>query len=529
VIGNPIKVEDLIADVRTGEIGIPEIQRDYVWRRTQIARLLDSIYHGFPAGQILLWDTSLAIEMRALKADLAPSTKPDFRPKIVLDGQQRLTSLARVFNPGSEKGERILFNVLSGSFEPYSPRNGADPRWIDTTEVLTGRISELDVLDRLEDVGVVEHGDKPSRNEIHDRLKRLHAIRDYKFPIEIVKEDDLETVTEIFIRVNSGGTRLREAELALAKLAWKLPGKIVGGFEHLQDACVERGFDIDTRFLMRALVVVATRQSRFRDLKAFWDRPPEDIDGEWRRVERGLRSTLDFVERNVGIPGSNMLPSHFTLFPLVAVFSDRENLSAEEGRALGRWVLLANAFSRYAGSPETVLDRDLRVLGPESQNVTAMLDLCRQDLRGNEKVTPNDLARAGTNSPFFFLTFLAATARGAVDWFTGIKLRRQNVNEDQNIEYHHIFPRKFLNSRGVERYMRDEIGNLVFLGQRAHRKIFAREPKDYLAEVADQDPARLEAQFVPMDRGLWHLDRFEEFLAARRELLAGAMNEVLNG
>lgn len=529
MIGHPLKVEDLIADVRTGEIGIPEIQRDYVWRRTQIAKLLDSLYRGFPTGQILLWDTGLAVQMRELKANLAPSTKPDFRPKIVLDGQQRLTSLARVFDPTSKKDEHILFNVLTGAFVPYSPRDGADPRWIDTTELLSRKVTELDVLRRLEKAGVIQSDDDTAQNQVFEKLKGLASIRDYKFPIEIVREDDLETVTEIFIRVNSAGTRLREAELALARLAWKVPGKIVGAFEQLQDACVERGFDIDTRFLMRALVVVATRQSRFRDLKAFWERPPEDIDREWRRAERGLRYTLDFVEGNVGIPGSNLLPSHFTLFPLVAVFSDRDKLSGDEERALRRWLLLANAFSRYAGSPETVLDRDLRALGPESQNVTGMLDQCRQDLRGNERVTANDLARAGTNSPFFFLAFLAATARDAVDWFKGIKLRRQNFNEDQDIEYHHIFPRKLLNARGVERYMRDEMANLVFLGQRANRKILAREPKDYLAEIAEHDLARLETQFVPMDRGLWQLDRFEEFLSARRELLAAAMNEVLNG
>lgn len=527
MIGIPLSVEALISDVKTGEIGIPEIQRDYVWRRTQIARLLDSMYRGFPTGQILLWDTSLAVEMRTLRADLAPNKKPDFRPKIVLDGQQRLTSLARVLNPDSAKSERILFNVLSGVFEPYSPRNAADPRWIDATEVLTGQASELDILERLEDQAVVGHGDRAGRNAINERLKRLSAIRSYKFPIEIVKEDDLEIVTEIFIRANSGGTRLREAELALARLAWKLPGTVVNGFEALQDICVERGFDIDTRFLMRALIVVTTRQSRFRDLKAFWARPAGDIERGWQRTAAGLRSTLDFVEGNVGVPGSNLLPSQFTLFPLIAVFADRDHVTGEEEKSLRLWFLRANAFSRYVGSPETTLDQDLRALGSQSENVTGLLGKYYEDVRGNDHVTPNDLARAGTNSPFFFLAFLAATSREAADWFTGIKIRRQNVNEDQNIEYHHIFPKKLLNARGVDRYLRDEAANLAFLGQKANRKILAREPADYLAEIAEHAPGRLESQSVPMDRGLWQLDRFEEFLAARREVLSTSLNQVL--
>jgi hypothetical protein len=527
VIGHPLGVEDLISDIKNDEIGIPEIQRNYVWKKPQIAKLLDSMYRGFPVGTILLWDTSLGVEMRELKAGIAAHKKPDFRPKIVLDGQQRLTSLARVFDRESPKSDRILFNVLNAAFEPYSPRNGADPRWIDTTEVLAEDLSELHVLEALEEARVVAHDDKEKREEIHNRLKRLKGIRGFQFPIEIVKDDNLETVTEIFIRVNHGGTRLRDAELALARLAWKLPGRIVGAFEKLQDAFVERGFDIDARFLMRALIVVATRQSRFRDLKAFWARPAEEIDRDWRRTERGLRNALDFVESNVGIPGTDLLPSRFTLFPLAAVFADRDYLTGEEERSLRRWFLLANSFSRYVGSPETTLDQDLRALGPTSENVTQLLEQCREDLRGNELVNSTDLARAGASSPFFPLAFLAVTAGGAVDWFTGIKIRRDNVNEDQKIEYHHIFPKKLLDAKGTDRYERDELANLAFLGQRANRRILAKEPSEYLAEIVEHDPARLEAQFVPMDQSLWHIERFGEFLTARRSMLAAAMNEVL--
>jgi len=120
-------------------------------------------------------------------------------------------------------------------------------------------------------------------------LKKLVDMRKYQYPVEIIREDDLEIVTEVFIRVNSGGTRLREAELALARLAWKLPGSIVGPFEEMEESCLERGFDLDTRFLMRALIAVATRQSRFKDLKAFWNRPAKEIekDGDELMKESG--------------------------------------------------------------------------------------------------------------------------------------------------------------------------------------------------------------------------------------------------
>lgn len=527
MIGNPLKIKDIISEMTRGGIRIPEIQRSYVWKRSQIAKLLDSIYQGFPCGSILLWDTTESIQLRDMMTDLGRDVHSDFIPKIVLDGQQRLTALGRVFDRSTSVHDRILFNVVEEMFEPYSPRNGADPRWIDVTQLLTDEVTELDVLDKLEDSDVLSRNDRSARNEIHNRLKKLASTREYQYPVEIVREDDLETVTEIFIRVNSAGTRLREAELALARLAWKLPGSIVGPFQQMEEACEERGFDLDTRFLMRSLISVATRQSRFKDLKAFWERPVEKIEYAWKQTEKGLRLTLDFVEGNVGIPGSELLPSHLSLIPLSVVFSERDDLKGQEERALRRWFLLANSFSHYVGATETTLNQDLSVLGARCENITGLLDQLLRNLRGDPTVTPQDLERAGTNSPFFPLAYLAVIRRDAADWFKGIKLRRESFAEDQNIEYHHIFPKALLNARGVDRFVRDEIANIAFLGQKANRRILKRPPEDYLAEIANHDPGRLEAQLVPMDRNLWNLDRFEEFLLARRQLLATAMNDVL--
>jgi hypothetical protein len=295
----------------------------------------------------------------------------------------------------------------------------------------------------------------------------------------------------------------------------------------MADACVDRGFELDSRFLMRCLVSIATGQSRFRDLKAFWERRPEEIEGAWKQAERGLKATLDFVEGNVGIPGSALLASHYPLFPLTVVFSKRNQLTGAEERSLRRWFLLANAFSRYATSPETTLNQDLSVLGDGAANVQGLLDQLLRDLRGEPTVRSSDLERAGTTSPLFPLAYLAAIRREATDWFKGVRIRRDSFAEDHNVEYHHIFPRKLLNARGVDRYLRDETANLAFLGQKANNRIRARLPKEYLVEIASQDPKRLESQFVPMDPALWELDRFEDFLAARREKLASAMNEVL--
>ncbi|MCL6512224.1 MAG: DUF262 domain-containing protein [Anaerolineae bacterium] len=528
MIGHPLRVKEIISELERGGIRIPEIQRGYVWKRSQIAQLLDSLYRGFPTGSILIWDTLGDVQMREIATGLGRNARSDFASKIILDGQQRITSLGRVFDPATPKQDRILFNVETEVFEPYSPRHTGDPRWIDTTEFFTSSVTEMEIVEKLEEVGVIT--DKEFRKEIFNRLKKLDMIREYQYPVEIIREDDLEVVTEVFIRVNSGGTRLREAELALARLAWKLPGSIVGPFTNLEEYCEERGFDgIDARFLMRELISVATRQSRFRDLKTFWSRPAAEIEAAWERTEQGLRNALDFVQGNVGIPGSVLLPSHVSLIPLTVIFSVRHSLTADEIRTLRRWFLTANCFSRYVGATETILNQDLSVLGEDAENIVGLMNQLLRDLRAEPRVMPSDLERAGMNSPFFPLAYLAVIRRDAEDWFKGIKLRRNPFSEDQQIEYHHIFPKRHLNACNVDQYARDEMANIAFLSQKANRKILTREPAEYLAQIAESAPHRLEAQFVPMDRSLWRLDRYEAFLAARRELLANAMNEELKG
>ncbi len=116
MIGNPLKISHIISEIGQGGIYIPELQRSYVWSRSQMAKLLDSIFWEYPTGSILLWDTAQEIRIRDLKTDLGKGTRSDFIPKIVLDGQQRLTSLARVFDKSTPKQDRILFNVTKPTF-----------------------------------------------------------------------------------------------------------------------------------------------------------------------------------------------------------------------------------------------------------------------------------------------------------------------------------------------------------------------------------------------------------------------------
>lgn len=326
----------------------------------------------------------------------------------------------------------------------------------------------------------------------------------------------------MFIRINSGGTRLREAELALARLAWRLPGAITDTFEKALEEYESFGFFFDTSFLMRCLIAVATGQSRFRYLSEFWKKEVTLLKANWERTKRGLDTAVNFVRTNARLESSEWLPSLNALIPLVVYFQGQDSLAPGAERQLLYWFYVASMRGRYSGSAETTLDQDLRAL-KSSEPIDALISNCPVEWR--RPLTSEDFEGAGTRSSLFMMCYVVTRKNAAKDWFTGIDLNTDVIGDSHSIEFHHIFPRALLRERGVDRYKRDEIANLAFLAQKANRKISKTEPKQYLARIA---PERLQAQFVPMDKSLWELDRFDDFLRARRQLLADAINSELN-
>jgi hypothetical protein len=147
MIGHPLKVRELLDEIARGQVLLPEIQRAYVWKGPQVAKLIGSLYREYPVGQILLWDTIDLPITRQLEGVEAPPLPSADRPKIVLDGQQRLTSLHKAL--GSDDGIDVYFNLDSEQFQLYLRRLNADPLWVPVRAVLRGdKSSGLTSLDR---------------------------------------------------------------------------------------------------------------------------------------------------------------------------------------------------------------------------------------------------------------------------------------------------------------------------------------------------------------------------------------------
>lgn len=561
-------VEELVGWIKSGELQLPEMQRRYVWRAPRVRDLLDSMYRGYPSGSILVWESDKAVPTQDFA--VAQSESPFKGHKLLLDGQQRLTSLSAVLRgqPVKVRGRRrpidILFNlehpdglweyteVDSDQESPLSDEdsdesdngNGDDdedeetnlqerlnkltfvvssralaalPNWVSVTEVFK---TESDRA-FLAGAGVTSFED-PRYDKYSGRLQRLRNIRNYPYVMQVLERDlDYEEVAEIFVRVNSLGMKLRGSDLALAQITarWRDLLKLL---EEFQDECEQRWFTFDLGLLVRAMVVFASHQCRF---KTVGNLQIDRLKEGWERAKEGLRFTINFLRSNARIEDESLLSSPFLFLP-IAVFSQVKEgeLSGEEERRLLYWLHLANARGRYSrGSSETLLDNDLGILfrggGPDQ-----LVENVRQQF-GRLLFEPVELAGRNARSPIFPLVFLALQAQGAKDWRSGLGISLTHQGKLHFIQFHHIFPKAILRGKYTTKEIND-IANMAFISGQTNRKLGAKEPIDYLPGIIQERGGEaLTSQAVPLDSSLHRIDNYREFLQVRRETLTKLVND----
>jgi len=510
----PVNV--LLEELGKGEVGLPEIQRGYVWNRPQARDLIDSLYREYPSGLILLWKPEELPELRDGSFEQAGERKLNY---LVLDGQQRLTSLKQVFDGKIA----VYFNVEDETFQIYSAKMKANPLWVSVRDTVgKGAVKVWRELQERIDTGS-DDADKSQLDEYLDRLSRLEKIKEYRYPVMIIHTDDYEEVTESFIRINSRGTRLREAELAMAQLAFHWPGAIVREFESALEDYEQANYEFEARFLMRCFVAVGTNQSRFRYLSALWKKSQPELEAIWKRTRKAVDHTVNFLRNNAGIESAGWIPSINALVPLVVYFSTKGgHLSDKEARGLLFWFLEATIHGRFTGSPETKLDQDLRAIAGTSP-LNDLIGNLRREVAGFD-ITSEMVEGKYQRNPFLPLMFIVFRKNQAQDWFTATVLSSTNVGPDHQLELHHIFPKAVLKQAdNYESHEIDDLANIAFLSQKANRTILKSLPDKYLSEI---EQSRLGAQLVP-EQEFWGLDKFRDFLMERRNRLAQSINEYL--
>lgn len=529
----PHPIETLLTWVKSGEIAIPEIQRPFVWDATKVRNLLDSLYQGYPVGYLIAWRNPTV----RLKDGTSSAGK-----RILIDGQQRVTALMaallghEVLTKDYETVRiRIAFQPQEEKFEVANPAIRKDGAWLpDVAEVFAPDAAIVDLTDAYADRN--PRADRKRVSRVLEKLRKI--INNHVGIIELADDLDIETVTEIFIRVNSAGAELSQADFAMSKIAVneKFGGntlrKAIDYFCHLAVAPeflsrIEKGdrafanskffpqmrwlkntnddiYDPTYTDMLRVAFTSEFARGKLQDLVAllsgrnFESRQYEETIAEqaFRKLENGVSAfinethfqRLTMILRSAGFVSSDLIGGRNAVnFAYILYLRGRtEQLPpAEIERIVRRWYAMSILRGRYTGSPETAFDVDIRQV--ESRGLSAYADaVIDAELPDSfwTGMLPQLMDTSSSNSPYF-LAYLAAQVKLGDKGFLSRDITVQDLLMNRS-DVHHVYPRNHLKKQGLARGRYNQIANFVLAQSEINIAIGDKAPNVYFKELAEQ-------------------------------------------
>ena len=525
-------VDTLLTWIKSGEIAVPEIQRPFVWSAVKVRNLLDSLFQGFPVGYLSTWRNPNV----KLKDGSSSSGK-----RILIDGQQRATALMaavlgrEVVTKDYQKTKiRIAFHPVESKFEVTNPAIATDAAWIpDISNVFDPDTSLFDLVGEY-----CDRNPATTRDRIFRSLESLRGILSNQIGlIELDADLDIETVAEIFIRVNSEGVPLSQADFAMSKIAVneKANGpmlrKAIDYFCHLaiapeaypmvtnDEEFVKSEFfqpmswlrqeqddlyDPSYTDMLRVAFTSEFRRGRLADLVAllsgrnFEKKQYEEqiVDESFERLKNGISKFISethfkrfvMIVRSTGFVDSSMIGSQAVLnFAYILYLTLREQgvPNEEIERHVRRWFVMSILTGRYAGSQETAFDFDIRQV--HEQGVGSYFDnLVRGELSDAfwTAALPQAMNTSVASSPYFRL-YEAAQIKLNDRGFLSSDITVRDLIEVKS-DVHHLFPRGYLKKNGLPRGQYNQIANYAVTQSEINIAIGNSEPREYFTQVIDQ-------------------------------------------
>lgn len=561
----------LVEFIRLGQIGLPDIQRPFVWPNKKVRALFDSMYRGYPVGYLLFWQNGLAGGGKVIGVD----GKQKAADLLIVDGQQRLTSLYAVTkgipvlreNYSTEEIE-IAFNPLNGTFEVSDAAIRKDKTYIPNISVVWGGDGLLRLVGGyIADLSKTREVGLPEQRQVEEAITRLHNLLNFPFTaLELSKDLGEEQVAEVFVRINSAGKNLNQADfiLTLMSVFWD------EGRRQLESFCrasrvpsdgspspYNHYIQPDPDQLLRVAVGVAFRRGRLQHVYSIL-RGKDLETGEFSQerqaeqfvvLRRAQAKVLDIQHWHdylkalaaAGFLGGKMISSNNNLlFTYVLYLLGRTEYRVAEPilrRAIARWFFMAGLTGRYTDSPESKLEFDLARFRDvtDAEGFVQVLDaVCDSTLTNDfwDITLPNDLATSSAVSPSLFAYYASLVLLDAQPLFSHEKVRDMldpSVHAKRAaVERHHLFPKSYLKGLGVTS-TRDtnQIANLAIVEWGDNDTISDQAPVRYLPVMREQVPKKdLERQYYwhALPDG-WEGMEYRRFLEKRRELIAAVIRD----
>lgn len=518
------KISTILDRIDNGSLALPVFQRGYVWTRKQVSELFNSLYKDYPVGSLLIWETA-SPDVQTRGETPASST----HRQILLDGQQRMTSLYGVirgrepafFNGNAHAFQNLRFHLEEEVFEFFQPvKMQNNPLWIDVTELYSKGGMES-IVENLKAHNI------DTSNYIVCLMKLLNiAERDLYIDSVTGEDKTIEEVVNIFDRVNSAGTKLTRGDLALAKICseWSEAREV------MQSKLLKwknMGYDFNLDWLLRITNVMITGRGLFVHLHNV---TTSQVQDGLMRAEKNIDKALNMISNRLGLDHNQVLYAKLA-FPVIVAFLNKQgdDLSPEQRDKILYWYTHAGMWGRYAGSPESTIETDLSIL-QDTSSTNDPIDQLLKELdrwRGGLKVGARNFHGSTRGNRFYSVLYMMTRMGEARDLYDDQPLNRQ-LEEKPQLELHHIFPKSLLQRAGYDAKSRNALANFCFLTKESAQKIRSRAPVEYLEEIAEKYPGALESQWIPMNRSLWEIHKYDSFLDARKRLLAEGANLLLN-
>lgn len=494
-----ITVRDLIRQNRSGQIMIPEFQRDYVWKPNRAPKLIESLYKDYPISSLLIWESG-DDDVQSRKQGTVRGETTSW----LIDGQQRVTTLAKVED--GKEGLDVVFDAEQEQFQLESAATRKDPNFFHVSELWDDEQYRRLRRSLKDD----RHGAR-----LEERLDRVRAILDYDVPIVRMVDTKFEHAVSAFERINTLGVRLKQEDIESARVAAKHSGfireEVVPYVRRLHQRGLQR---INVMHLFRVCAFMAHPDGRRRTPLHELER--KEVTRAWRQTEKGVEGAIALLQSEFGLADMSILWSGALLVPVIALCA---KLGPREinVRELAGWMALAALTHRFSVATESTLDQDLKACRADDP-IRALLANLKHG-RGSLVAVPSDFAGTLKDRSGLFTTYISCRQRGAMDLFSKGRLMMQ-----PHVEKHHIIPRARFDA--PQRPTADALANIAFIANDTNRAISDADSEKYLAKIST---SVLESQCIPLDKKLWSVEAAPQFWAERRTLLADAFNEFVRG
>jgi len=538
-----MEIRQIIDGAESMSMVMPEFQREYVWTLDAAKSLMASLYKGYPTGSLLFWETETPPEIKNNAVDVNKLGLT----KVILDGQQRLTTLYLLikgeippyyteadFNNNDPR--HLYFNVHSGDFQFYmKSKMENNPFWNSVIDCFDDeKVEAFTISDAYMESNEDADDYKEITRTISKNLTRLRLIKKQQYPIQTVpKSATIDEAIDVFDLVNSKGTKLTDAELVLTHFTgtWSQARRVMKAkIQQLNEV----GFELNLDLLTRMMVVTLTHSALFnKNAKLKYENfSEEDYKNAWSKISKALDYLIPILQQDGLISSTNDMNTNNVLVPMVFYLVNHENKFT--GKLKYRflyWMFQSLIWSRYSGQTDQRLDKDIHIIDNQSEFIEAMLNEIR-DQRGRLDVKPSDLEGRGAGHALYKMLYIITKANKAIDWANGGAIYG-TIGDYYSIQSHHIFPQAYLyrekydSHNHLDKKRVNEIANRAFITRDTNYYISDTAPVEYLPEIENEFPNALKKQFIPSDRSNWVSDKYETFLEIRRQTIADEINGFL--